>query len=47
MIQNISIMYKDLYDNTRGVINLPSFKPNTMYKGMKLDKDYTLDELNL
>nr|DAL24239.1 MAG TPA_asm: hypothetical protein [Caudoviricetes sp.] len=43
----ISIMYKDLNKNIRGCINLPSFKPNTMYKGMKLDKDYTLDELNL
>lgn len=42
----ISIMFKDV-NNTRSVINLPSFKPNTMYKGMKLDKDYTLDELNL
>ena len=26
---------------------LPYFKPNTMYKGMKIDKEYTLEELNL
>lgn len=26
---------------------LPSFKMNTMYKGMKLEKDYTLKELGL
>lgn len=28
-------------------ICLPYFEPNTMYKGMKLDKKYTLKELNL
>ena len=26
---------------------LPDFKPNTMYKGMKTDKQYTLEELGL
>lgn len=28
-------------------INLPWFKSNTMYKGMKLNKEYTLKELGL
>lgn len=26
-------------------ISLPTFKPNTMYKGMKLDREYTLEDL--
>lgn len=29
------------------VIDLPYFKPNTMYKGMELSKIYTLEELGL
>lgn len=28
-------------------IDFPSFSSNTMYKGMKVDKNYTLDELGL
>lgn len=28
-------------------ISLPYFEPNTMYKGMELDKGYTLEELGL
>ena len=28
-------------------VNLPSFKSGTMYKGMELNKEYTLKELNL
>ena len=28
-------------------IDLPLFKENTMYKGMKIDKEYTLEELGL
>ena len=28
-------------------IELPYFKKNTMYKGMKQDKEYTLEELGL
>lgn len=30
-----------------GNIYLPYFKPNSMYKGMEIDKDYTLEELGL
>ena len=30
-----------------GTISLPYFKENTMYKGMKLNKEYTLEELGL
>ena len=49
------IKVKSSYDNNfyiRIVLNndvstLPYFKKNTMYKGMKLDKKYTLKELNL
>ena len=40
--QYITVIYKnDL--NT----DFPNFKPNTMYKGMKLYKEYTLEELGL
>lgn len=28
-------------------VNFPFFKTNTMYKGMELNKEYTLDELGL
>ena len=42
----ISICYKDT-DNIHCFINLPSFKHNTMYKGMEINKEYTLKELNL
>lgn len=28
-------------------INFPSFKKGTMYKGMEIEKEYTLDELGL
>ena len=28
-------------------ISLPYFEPNTMYKGMELDKEYTLEDLGL
>ena len=28
-------------------VGLPSFNHNTMYKGMELDKEYTLEELGL
>lgn len=38
----ISIIYKDDVDT-----NLHDFKANTMYKGMELDKEYTLEELGL
>lgn len=40
--QYITVTYKnDL--NT----DFPNFKPNTMYKGMKMYKNYTLEELGL
>lgn len=34
-----------LYDED--CINFPNFKPNTMYKGMELHKEYSLEELGL
>ena len=34
-----------LYDED--CINLPNFKPNAMYKGMELHKEYTLEEIGL
>jgi hypothetical protein len=39
IIINILARGEDIY--------LPNFKKNTMYKNMKLDKDYTLEELGL
>ena len=49
------IKVKSSYDNNfyiRIVLNndvstLPYFKKNTMYKGMKIDKEYALEELGL
>lgn len=37
-----------MYDNCGNkMVRLPIFKRGTMYKGMKLDKNYTLEELGL
>lgn len=36
-----------LIDLTHDVITLPRFMKGTMYKGMKADKEYTLEELGL
>ena len=44
----IQIRMSTLYRNTvYEFFNLPSFKPETMYKGMELNKEYTLEELGL
>ena len=40
----IEFIYICLNDDS---LDLPSFKKGTMYKGMKLDKRYTLEELGL
>lgn len=42
----IAIEYKEI-DNSSYYIQLPNFKPNTMYKVMEIDKEYTLNELGL
>ena len=42
----ISIEYKEI-NNSSNYIQLPNFKPNTMYKGMEIDKEYSLKELEL
>ena len=42
----ININYLDTNISLENV-SLPSFKPNTMYRGMELDKEYTLKELGL
>lgn len=41
----IRISYKD--HNYSNVLNFPDFKVGTMYRGMKLDKLYTLKELEI
>lgn len=38
-------LHIELYDDE--YMNFPNFKANTMYKGMKPNKRYTLDELGL
>ena len=44
----ITIFIKSIKTNTVvESINLPLFKINTMYKGMKSDKQYTLEELGI
>ena len=40
--QYITIAFKEDFN-----MDFPNFKPNTMYKGMKLYKEYTLEELGL
>lgn len=38
----------DEYDSRLlGTINLPNFKKGTMYKGMEVNKEYTLEDLGL
>ena len=46
----IVICYEDIYHDasvTERRTYLPNFKVNTMYKGMKLEEHYTLDELGI
>ena len=43
---NIVLYSSVTYDNEEN-IQLPYFKKGTMYKGMELDKEYTLKELGL
>lgn len=48
--ERIEIRYKDFEDNNfplQSVIVFPTFRKNSMYKGMELEKDYTLEELGL
>ncbi len=44
---NIYKEYIFIYLKGHEYFSLPYFKPNTMYKGMKLNKKYTLEELGL
>lgn len=39
--------YDDTSDNVRSFISLPMFEAGTMYRGMELNKEYTLEELGL
>lgn len=39
--------YDDTSDNVRSYMSLPMFEAGTMYRGMELDKEYTLEELGL
>ena len=43
-IRNVEFIFIELYDDE---LALPYFKGNTMYKGMELGKQYTLQELGL
>lgn len=45
--EQIKIQVKDGGDNGYTTISLPIFKKDTMYKGMKVNKEYTLEELGL
>lgn len=42
---SMEFIHIDLSDGD--VADFPNFKANTMYKGMELDKSYTLQELGL
>lgn len=43
----ISISYLDIEDSCQFRLELPIFKKGTMYKGMELNKEYTLEDLGL
>ena len=42
----IYIEYRE-YSNIKYILDFPSFKKGTMYKGMELDKEYSLEDLGL
>lgn len=45
---SMEFIHIDLSDgDVADVADFPNFKANTMYKGMEVDKDYTLQELGL
>ena len=46
MYEYITIIYQE-EDNHANYIYLPNFKKNTMYKGMSLEKHYTLEDLGI
>ena len=46
MYEYITIIYQE-EDNHTNYIYLPNFKKNTMYKGMSLEKHYTLEDLGI
>ena len=39
--------HADMFPNDADIADFPNFKANTMYKGMKLGRKYTLEELGL
>ena len=45
--EQIQIGYKCVYNDSIVTISLPPFPKNSMYKGMKLNKEYTLEELGI
>ena len=49
MYEYLVIIYQDTYQDDSGErrMYLPNFKKNTMYKGMSLDQEYTLEELGI
>lgn len=45
--EQIQIGYKYAYNDSVVTISLPPFPKNSMYKGMELNKEYTLEELGI
>lgn len=45
--EQIQIGYKYVYNDSVATISLPPFLKNSMYKGMELNKEYTLEELGI
>lgn len=45
--ERITICYREYVGNVIMGFSLPSFEKGTMYKGMKTNKQYTLEELGL
>lgn len=43
----IDIYYYNDFTKDEENVYLPYFKPGTEYRGMKLNRDYTLDELGI
>ena len=46
-IGDSSLCYLKILLENKDMANLPNFKKNSMYKGMELNKEYTLKELGL
>ena len=45
--QYINIEYEEIDKSVSGSLSFPVFEADSLYKGIELDKEYTLEELGL